>query len=164
MGKVVRVVAVALLVALQALVGIPGFMTDGAYWQRALLYSFFHGSWWHLAVNCIAVWGIYSRGCKPWRDLLFPYVIAVLVYPLSVRPVIGYSNVLYAVLGLRTPPLSSAWWKQPSVAVFFAVTFALLLVPRFSATTHIAAFALGMAGAALHRFIKEIDKDARRYY
>ena len=88
----------------------------------------------------------------------------MLVYPLSLRPVIGFSNVLYAVLGLRTPSLKSKWWRQPSVIVFLFVTIALVFVPQFSATTHIAAFALGMAGASLKRGWLKITQDARRYY
>ena len=163
----VRIILVCLLVMAQIVFGVPGWLSGDAasYPVRALTYSFFHGNWWHLAVNCLAIWGIYSPRypCKPCRDLLFPFLIAVLVYPLSFRPVIGFSNILYAVLGLRTPSLKSPWWKQPSVIVFLVVTVAMLLIPRFSATTHIAAFLLGMAGAAIHRGWLNLTKDARRY-
>lgn len=160
----VRLTIIALLIALQLAFGIPPCMTDGTYWQRALLYSFFHGSWWHLAVNAIAVWTIFDPR-RNWQlnQLWVAMGIAVLVYPLSFRPVIGFSNVLYAVLGLRTPPLSSPWWKQPAVIVFLVVTVALLAVPRFSATTHIAAFVLGMAGASVRRSWLRLTQDARRY-
>ena len=160
----VRIIIIVALVGLQIAFGIPGWLhPDGApYIFRALSYSFFHGSWWHLAVNSIAVWTIYKT-CKPCRDLLFPFIIAVLVYPLSFRPVIGFSNILYSTLGLRTPPLSSPWWKHPSVIVFLIVTVALVFIPRFSATTHIAAFLLGIAGAAVGRFYKNLTRDARRY-
>ena len=160
----VRIVIIAVLVILQAVVGIPALLQgDGDYWLRALAYSFFHANWWHLAVNCLAIWGIYRYPCKPWRDLLLPFLIAVLVYPLSFRPVIGFSNVLYAALGLRTPPLSSPWWKKTEVIIFLAVTLLMVFIPRFSATTHIAAFALGMAGASAKRFYQTLTKDARRY-
>lgn len=161
-----RVTAILLLALLQVLFGAPEWLLPGGapYWVRALSYSFFHASWWHLAVNALAIWSIYRHPCKPCRDLLFPFLIAVLVYPLSLRPVIGVSNVLYACLGMRTPPLSSPWWKQTPVIVFLAVTVLLVFIPRFSATTHIAAFLLGMAGASLDRFIKDISSDARRYF
>lgn len=164
MGKIVRAAIIAVFVLLQAFVGAPDYLLgDGHYWLRALTYSFFHGSWWHLAVNALAFWSIYRYPCKPCRDLLLPFVIAVLVYPLSLRPVIGFSNVLYAVLGLRTPSLRSRWWRQPSVITFLVVTVALLFVPRFSATTHIAAFVLGMGLAALGRLYNNLMQDARRY-
>ena len=136
-----RLTAIVLLTALQLAFGIPAFMTGGPYWTRALLYHFFHANWWHLAVNAIAV----------------------LVYPLSFRPVIGLSNVLYAVLGLRTPPLRNPWWKHPSVLAFLAITVVMVFIPRFSATTHIAAFVLGMGGAALGRWWHNLTQDARRY-
>lgn len=160
----VRLVIIVLLVSLQLVLGIPPFMQDGSYWERALLYSFFHGNWWHLAVNCLAIWTIFQPKYKT-KPLQFvtAYLIAVLVYPLSFRPVIGFSNVLYAVLGLRTPTLKSDWWQQPSVILFLAITVALVFVPRFSATTHIAAFLLGMACAALKRFYHSLTDDCRRY-
>lgn len=164
MGQVVRILIVAVLVLAQAVFGIPDyFFGDGHYWLRALSYSFFHANWFHLAVNGLAVWTIYRRPCKPVRDLLVPFLIAVLVYPLSFRPVIGFSNVLYACLGLRTPSLKSKWWRQSSVIVFLAVTVALVFVPQFSATTHIAAFVLGMGGASLRRGWLKLTEDARRY-
>jgi membrane associated rhomboid family serine protease len=159
----VRYLLIAVLVILQAAVGIPALLQgDGQYWCRALSYSFFHANWWHLAVNSLAIWSVYRR-CKPCRDLVFPFLIAVLVYPLSFRPVIGFSNVIYATIGMRTPPLSSPWWKRTEVIVFLAVTVLLIFIPRFSATTHIAAFALGMAGASVNRFFQTLTKDARRY-
>lgn len=159
-----RLTAIALLAALQLAIGIPQFMTEGPYWTRALLYHFFHANWWHLAVNAIAVWTIFDpkRKTTP-AQVITAYAIAVLVYPLSFRPVIGLSNVLYAVLGLRTPPLRNPWWKHPSVLAFLIITVAMVFIPRFSATTHIAAFALGMGGAALGRWWQKLTQDARRY-
>lgn len=161
----VRIILVLSLVVLQAVFGAPDYLLgSGSYWLRALTYSFFHAGWWHLAVNVIALWTIFvpSRKCN-WLHFVTGCIISVLVYPLSFRPVIGISNVLYAVLGLRTPSLGSRWWKQPAVIVFLLVTLAMALIPRISATTHIAAFLLGMAGAAVKRTYLELTKDARRY-
>ena len=160
----VRVILILILVLLHAIFGAPDFLLEAkGYWLRALSYSFFYGSWWHLAVNCIAIWTVYKHPCKPCRDLAIPFIIAVVVYPLSLRPVIGFSNVLYATLGLRTPSLKNKWWKQTQVIVFLIITVALVFIPRFSATTHIAAFLLGMAGAATKRFYIDLSRDARRY-
>ena len=160
MGRLILILALA---ALQVVFGVPGFISGADnYWLRALGYSFFHANWWHLAVNSIAIWTIY-KSCKPCRDLFFPFLIAVLVYPLSFRPVIGFSNILYATLGARTPSLFSPWWKQPSVIVFLVVTVALVFVPRFSATTHIAAFLLGMLVSAIGRFRNSLIRDVGRY-
>lgn len=160
----VRIVIILLLVGLQVVVGIPDYMTGGPYWERALTYSFFHASWLHLVINCLAVWTIYNPKRKfNFLQFVISLLIAFIVYPLSFRPVIGFSNVLYAALGLRTPSLSSDWWKRPEVIVFIVVTVGLIFVPQFSATTHIAAFLLGMAGASFGRFYNDIVSDARRY-
>ena len=159
-----RIVIILCLVALQVIVGIPAFMTDGPYLLRALSYSFFHAGWLHLAVNCLAVWGVYGRGRKPCRDLLLSIIVAVLVYPLSFRPVIGFSNVLYSTLGLRVPPFSHPWWKTANAVTFIVVTVAMIFVPRLSATTHIAAFLCGMLLSYILRSLQNITKDARRYY
>lgn len=166
MGRAIRIILIVGLVVLQIIYDAPAYLLGTEdYLLRATTYSFFHGSWWHLAVNAIAIWTIYDprRGCKPCRDLLFPFLIAVAVYPLSVRPVIGFSNILYAVLGIRTPSLTSRWWRQPAVIVFLVITVAMLFIPRLSATTHIASFILGMAFASIHRLWLKITADARRY-
>ena len=160
-----RIIIIAVLVILQIVFGAPAFLLGSDdYWLRALSYSFFHGNWWHLAVNCIAIGTVYKYPCKPCRDLLLPYIIAVLVYPLSLRPVIGFSNVLYAVLGLRTPSFKSKWWRQPAVIVFLVVTVALVFIPQFSASTHIAAFLVGIAVASAKRGWLKLTRDARRYF
>ena len=162
MGRLIVILALA---GLQVAFGAPSWLQpDGApYLVRALSYSFFHANWWHLAVNALAIWTIYRRPCKPCTDLLFSFLIAVAVYPLSLLPVIGFSNILYAQLGLRTPPLSSPWWRQAPVLTFLGVTLLMAFLPRVSATTHVAAFLLGMAVAAARRYYKTLLRDAGRY-
>lgn len=161
----IRYILIVILVALYAILGIPPWMREGPYLLRASTYSFFHASLWHLAVNALAIWGIFRKDnlCKACRDLAVSYVIAFIVFPFSVRPVIGFSNILYAVIGLRTPPLSSKWWRTSPVIIFLVVTVGMLFIPRFSATTHIAAFLLGIGCAYVRRFNQSIVKDARRY-
>lgn len=163
-----RVVLVVLFIVLQAVCGTPDYLSgEGDLLLRASTYHFFHASWWHLAVNAIATWSVFSfkkRPCNPCKDFLFSYIIAVLVYPIASRPVVGFSNILYAAIGLRTPALFSPWWKKTEVIVFIAVTLLLLLVPRFSAVTHIVAFVAGVLCAAAGRWYNDLTKDARRYY
>ena len=162
----VRIILIILLIIMQAVFGAPEFIlgTDH-YLYRALSYSFFHANWWHLSVNGIAIWSIYSpkRLCKPCRDLVIPFIIAVLVYPFAFKPVIGFSNILYAVLGLRTPSLSSSWWKQTNVIIFIIVTIAMVFIPQFSAITHIISFFTGVFIASVSRTFNQLTKDARRY-
>lgn len=160
----VRIVLILIFIATQVAFGAPSFLLRPEhYWLRAFAYSFFHANWWHLSLNSIAAWSIFVPSRKWLKMLLAAYLIAVLVYPLSFRPVIGFSNVLYAVIGLRTPPLSSKWWRQYPVLLFFAVTLAMAFIPCFSATTHIAAFLLGTIGAASKRTFNKITGDFRRY-
>lgn len=167
MGRILRYILIVTLAGLWLAFRAPDWLagTDVPYIRRALAYSFFHASWLHLAVNCIAAWSIFRPGpsCKPCRDLLLSYLVAVLVYPLSLRPVIGFSNILYAVLGLRTPALSSPWWRRPEAIVFLAVTVLMLFVPQFSALSHIFAFLLGMAMAGIRRFTEKTLKDAGHF-
>ena len=155
-----------LLVAVRIALGCPSWLAGDEvnYWLRALSYGAFHANWWHLAVNCLAVWTIFNpRRNDNIRNFFTAFVISVLVYPLSLRPVVGISNLLYAVIGLRTPALSSRWWRQPGVIAFLVITLLMLFIPQFSATTHIAAFLAGMLVAAVKRGLNSLLKDARRY-
>lgn len=163
MEQVTRIIIISTLILLQAIFGVPDFFYGSAsLWLCSAAYSFFHANWFHLAVNSIAVWTIYKR-CNPCRDLFIPFLIAMAVYPLALHPVIGFSNILYATLGLRTPSLHSRWWRQPAVITFLVITVLMLFIPQFSAVTHIAAFVIGVGCAVLHRSYLEFTKDARRY-
>lgn len=162
----VRIIFIVVLVAVHIVLGCPSWLAakEVDYWLRALSYSAFHANWWHLAVNCLAIWTIFSpkRRGKALQDVT-AFLIAVLVYPLSLRPVVGISNFLYAVIGLRSPALSSKWWKSPGTITFLAVTLLMLFIPQFSATTHIAAFICGVLAASVKRGLNSLLKDARRY-
>ena len=58
----------------------------------------------------------------------------------------------------------SKWWRQPAVIVFLVVTVALVFIPQFSASTHIAAFLVGIAVASAKRGWLKLTRDARRYF
>lgn len=166
MGRALRIIIIVTLVALQLVAGgVPAFMMEGPYMLRASVYSFFHANLFHLAVNCIAVWSVFAPGRRnACGNLFLSYLVAVLVYPLSFRPVIGFSNILYCMLGLRVPPFSSSWWKTPNAIAFIIATVVMVVIPQLSATTHIAAFLCGMALSSIHRHYLRLTKDARRYY
>ena len=133
--------------------GVPAF----------LLYPFFHANMAHLALNCLALWTAFNpKRQDRWRVLLIGAAISMIVYPLASRPVVGISNILYAVFGLRTPAIDHPWWKHPSTVTFFIVTLAMWPLPMFSVTTHIASFIIGAAIAALNRYNARLDYDAKR--
>lgn len=160
-----REILIIILILVYFIAGTPLWLagTEMPYIIRALSYSFFHANIFHLAVNSLTICLLFKRKRKGLlTDLICAFIIAVIIYPLSLRPVIGFSNVLYAIIGLRTPPLSSNWWKTPQVLTFLIVTIAMAVIPSISATTHIAAFILGILLAYLRRLIKDLDNDIRR--
>lgn len=126
---------------------------DIPYVIRTLEYHFYHANIFHLAVNCIAVYSIFNPkwGTHNGRDLLAAFIIASAVYPLTFHPVIGFSNILYATIGMRTPPLNSKWWRTPQTLTFLIVTILMVFIPQFSATTHIFAMTAGVLLAHLRR-------------
>lgn len=153
---------VAVLAASYIAFGCPDAMLPGgaSYAVRASVYPLFHANLWHLVINCVAVWGMFAPGRWNWRDVLAASLISFLVYPLSFRPVVGMSNLIYATIGLRTPAFSSRWWKSRNVIIFVAVTCAMAFIPQFSATTHIAAFVVGVIVSLFRRRINKIYKEA----
>lgn len=153
-----RYVLIAILVIVFALTGRPEFFDASIpYWTRAFTYHFLHANIFHLAVNCLSLWFIYQKTTKEnVRNFLTAFAIATLMYCTAFKPVIGISNVLFASIGLRTPAFNHPWWRKTEVLVFFAVTFLMLLVPQFSAFTHITSLACGILVAEGKRGVKEM--------
>lgn len=130
--------------------------------QSALLYPFFHANLFHLLANSLAVYSIFTpKRTDNLRVLLIGYAISVVVYPFSFRPLIGISNMLYAIIGMRTPPFSSQWWHTSPVRVFLCVTTVMVFVPQIAALTHVISFAIGIAVAHLLRYIKSHSHERR---
>lgn len=129
--------------------------------SAAFMHHFFHGNLFHLAVNAFSIWYIYKRWDT--QELIVAYLIATASFFVAPVMPIGFSNFIYATIGLRTPPLSSAWWKNPNTIIFLAVTFIMLLLPNVSAVTHIFSFVAGVLCAACKRWIKQITNDSSRY-
>lgn len=158
----IRILLILAILVVRIFVGLPPYLMDKTL-LSALSYPLFHANWFHLAVNCLALWLVFPPKRKGlWSDLALGYVISCLVFPISIRPVIGISNLLYAVIGLRTPAFSSPWWKKTEVIIFFAVTFAMLPFPQVSGLTHILSLAAGIGIAAICRSIKKVTEDARK--
>lgn len=153
MGKV-RFAMVALLVAMM-FVGVPSSFTDCNALVQSLTYHAFHVNAFHLAANCLGVLLLFRR--FSWGELATAYIIACVAYPFSSVPVLGISNVLFAVMGLRTPSLGNAWWRKRETMIFLLVTVLMLLVPKVSALTHIISFALGTMVSQIRIWIRKID-------
>lgn len=121
---------------------------------KACSYQFFHANIFHLAVNCLSLYAIYRptlllNNRYLIKESMWAYAISVVAWFTAFSPVVGISNYLFAVLGLRTPSFRSKWWMLPTTKTFIIVMFGLLLIPKISAFTHIVSFSLGIAVARL---------------
>lgn len=160
-----RIVLIGMLFIVYMLAKCPDWLawTYVPYMVRASAYSFFHANLFHLAINCLSIWVVFDPRKKDNTiALIVGALIAVLVYPLALKPVVGFSNVLYAIIGFRSPSFKSSWWKHPSVLLFLAITVAMVFIPHFSATTHMGAFALGVAFAHIRRLLNQHNLNVRK--
>jgi membrane associated rhomboid family serine protease len=162
MGEM-RYVIIAVLAALYFFVPVPEILLSGSGILPAAIHHFFHANIFHLAANSLCIWMLYKPGrYKAGRDILLPYAIATLSYFFATTPVIGFSNILFAVSGLRTPSLKHQWWRSRNAAMFFGFMLLTLFMPRVSAVTHIVSFTAGALIGSAKRFIRRTAYDARR--
>ena len=163
----IAIALISILTALHFAFGAPSFLIEqqGSF-LAACAYSFFHANIWHLLVNCLAIWGLFAKSKQPrnhFAHLATALIIAILVSPLSALPPIGFSNIIYALIGLRTPALSSPWWRRWPVIVFLLASVAMIPVPTVASVPHLAAFAIAVGCAYLVRFYYTLTADARKY-
>ena len=157
-----------IILALLVTLGCPDYLADPAVspWLRAVSYHWFHANIFHLAANCLSIWFVFK--VTPYRsektnvrNFFTAFIIATLTWFTATRPVVGVSNILFATLGLRTPSFRHPWWRHPGTLIFFAITLLTLLVPQFSAVTHIISFICGVAIAAVKRKLNSLEDDYR---
>ena len=165
-GNSIRIVIIGILITMQLLFGCPTFLHyDSGY--ISLVHHFFHANIFHLAVNCLSIWSLFRKGYRySIAPLLWAFLIGSASWFCTSADVVGFSNILFALIGLRSPSLSSSWWKQPSVILFLAITALMALLPQVSAITHIISFVLGCIVAGASRIVNSISSDFRRatYY
>lgn len=165
-GSNIRIVIVGMLLSMQLLFGCPTFLHyDSGY--ISLVHHFFHANIFHLAVNCLSVWSLFRKHVRySIAPLVFAYLIGTASWFCTSADVVGFSNILFALIGLRSPSLRHSWWKQPSVILFLAITALMALLPQVSAITHIVSFVLGCIVAGAIRIVNSICSDFRRatYY
>ena len=144
------------------------FIPSGREWLleqgigvQMFLHHFFHGNVFHLLVNILCV-SLSFRKVKAWQ-FIPAYIISSLSVLISSIPVLGFSNMIYALIGVRSPSWGHQWWRHPGTLTFFGVTIVMLLFPNVSAVTHIVSFLGGAILAALVRWIKIIMNDSARY-
>lgn len=160
-----RQAVIVILTIIFVVVGIPDYMQGASpVWLRALTYHFYHANIFHLLANCLSIWFVFRvtktrSTLQITKEFCIAFVIASIVFTLTHKPVIGISNILFAIAGMRTPAFSHPWWKAPNTIVFFIVTLLMLLLPRFAAFTHIVSFAIGVFIAVCKRELKAVNND-----
>ncbi len=169
MDKALRYTLIIVLSALFFGVGSPLFLLsdDTPAIVKAVSYHWFHANLWHLLANSLSIWLLLrttrSRTAKTVSlQFIIAFLIASAMYFTATKPVVGISNILFAIVGLRTPAFRHPWWRKTETIVFFVVTFLLLLVPQFSSVTHITSLLSGIGIAALTRAIHSLSNDVTR--
>ena len=161
-GNSIKITIIGILVTTQLLFGCPVFLhNDSGY--ISLVHHFFHANGFHLAVNCLSLWTLFR---KEWKYsvsmLVFAYLIGTASWFFTSADVVGFSNIIFALIGLRTPSLRHAWWKQPAVILFLAITALMAFLPQVSAVTHIVSFAIGCIVAGAYRVVNNLSRDYSR--
>ena len=157
MGKVTRWIVPAVLTAF-FITGVPGYLLSrsGSVALCAVTHHFFHANIFHLAANALAAWCVFPDW-KRMRDLPAGFAIGSVAYLFSTIPVIGFSNILFSILGIRC--VKDKWiFKEPFYATLIALAVSFL-IPKMSAVTHLAAFAGGMLFAWAGGFVKKLSED-----
>ena len=128
---------------------------------RMALHHFFHGNLFHLLANLFSLYFVLPY-LKRWQ-MGAGYVIASLSVLATATPVIGFSNLIYAFIGLRSPSFKSKWWRHSGTIAFMVVTLLMVFIPNISAVTHIICFSAGVVVSAIVRQLKQISDDSKRY-
>lgn len=159
--KTIRaVVVVLILVAFYQFVPIPEYMGVNKH-LSALTHHFFHANIVHLITNCYVAFMLLSRNSfvNWWVELLIAFLVASLSYYTAINPTIGFSDILYAVIGLRTPPIYHPWWKKHTTILFIAFMLIYLFIPNISALTHIISFVSCVVISGFARAIGKTNED-----
>ena len=128
---------------------------DAGYTDRALLphllFAFFHANVFHLAAN------LFTASLLPYdlRDLLLAYLISLAASFVAVAPLptMGFSGILYVLIGMRTTLFRGRF--TVGKGYFVAFLLAGLVLPRVNGLLHILCF----IGGILVRFIRNTAHD-----
>ena len=159
--KIAAVAVVAALALVYALVPVPAWMREGASLRCALLHHFWHANVFHLAANSLVLLS-FGWAVRRWYGLLpWAYAAASLSVLVAARPVIGFSNIIFAMSGLCATEVKG-YWEKRETWVFIGMMAGMLFIPRLSAATHIASFAGGLALGFIRKTIRRTADDCRR--
>lgn len=160
-GDNFSIVTAGIIIAVSMLFGCPGWLHHDA-WYTAVTHHFFHVNAFHLAVNCISLWMLFSRRRTSILFLALAYACATGSWFFTSSDAIGISNFIFATVGLRTPSLKDTWWRSPDTMIFLGLNMCMAFLPQVSGVTHIVSFSLGCITAGLIRHINTVGHDFRR--
>lgn len=157
----IRIVTYVVLLVVFLIPGGVEWLLSQDKTTQMFVYHFFHGNIFHLFANGLALYFLLPR-VKPWQ-LILAYSIATLSPLIATMPIVGISNIIYAIIGLRSPSFQSAWWRHYGTITFLVVTLLMLFLSNISAVTHIVCFVSGVAISVLVRWFKKIGRGSERY-
>ena len=130
-------------------------LSDSSMWASRLVFHFFHGNVLHLMLNAVALLTL-SFKCEPkGSEWIASFIIASL-YPLpGSSPVVGFSAIVYAMLGIRT--LYAVNKRQILLINLSAIGFGLLL-PTIAVGIHLWSYAIGLVYGLLTVPISKIRR------
>lgn len=161
-GSNIRITLVGVLVVVLLVCGCPEYLHCKEPWL-AVAHHFYHANIFHLAVNSLSLWTLFRAGQRySLGTLIVAFLIGSASWFFTSADVIGFSNIIFAIIGLRTPSLRHAWWRHPSVILFLAITALMAFLPQVSAVTHIVSFVFGCIVSGALRVIRSISRDFSR--
>lgn len=89
-------------------------------------------------------------GCKwksAWKEIMCAFVIGTLSFLIASAHSVGFSDILFAVLGIRAA--RNGWWRSRYFVVMWATLILTALIPGISGLTH----ALSCAGGTVFGLI-----------
>lgn len=154
MDKCLKFLICGALVLIYSIIGIP---IDFRSWSAALValtYHFFHVNVFHLLANVICFWQLSKRRLAKVKNLLIAFVIASIIPLIYSSPILGFSNVLYALTGL-------AWFSfsKKTKRIFFLVTIVMMFFPHIAGVPHLIALCAGIVIAYINNRIQRLDSD-----
>lgn len=120
-------------------------------WYTHFISQFFHANAFHLVSNIIVIWMMAFNT----KDLMTAFAISIFSTYASVENSIGFSSVIYALLGMKAlhMKLSKKEW-----IMFLSVNLATAFIPAISFSVHAVSFISGM----IFDLLKKLFNDYRR--
>jgi len=126
-----------------------------AAWYTHLCSQWAHIGLFHLVLNLYVLWFLRFT----WKEFGVAYLVSIPATFASSSGAIGFSSVIYALMGLLLPQvrLSVRDW-----GLFLVVNAATAFVPSIAFGVHVAAFGLGFLSAKIKKLSDEYRRACKR--